>query len=319
MKQNLFRAHNEETWEALEAALAKGSPQALQARFPRLYRRVCQHLALARTRLYSARLIQRLEHLVLAGHQRLYGSAREHRGRLSAFFGRDFPAAVRREWRLVLVSALVFFVPLGAMLVAPQLDPDIVYTVLDPGTLREVEAMYEPGQARIGQSRGSDSDVMMFAFYVYNNIGIGFRTFAGGLLFGLGALFSLAYNGLFIGTVGGHLVRIGYGSTFWPFVAGHSALELTAVVLSGAAGLRLGLALIAPGRYSRRQALRRAASRAVPVIGGAAAMFLAAAFVEGFWSSMTFIPAPLKYGLALALWVLVIGYFLLQGRTGHGD
>ncbi len=318
MKQNLFRSRHEKTWEALEAALGKDSPEALRARFPRLYRQVCQHLAMARARLYSARLIQQLEHLVLAGHQRLYGGAREHRGRVAAFFASNFPGAVRREWRLVVISALVFYLPLVAMLVAPQLDPDIVYTVLGADRLHEMESMYEPGQARVGFSRGSDSDVLMFAFYVYNNTGIGFRTFAGGLLFGVGALFSLAYNGLFIGTVAGHLVRIGYASTFWPFVAGHSAFELTAIVLSGTAGLRLGLALIAPGRYSRHHALRRAASLAVPVIGGAACMFFVAAFVEAFWSSMTFIPALLKYGVALALWGLVIGYLMLQGRSrGH--
>jgi len=317
MKQNLFRSRHEQTWETLEAVLAKDAPEALRTRFPRLYRQVCQHLAVARTRLYSGRLIQRLEHLVLAGHQRLYGSARQHRGRLAGFFARDFPVAVRREWRLVLLSALVFYLPLTAMLVAPQIDPDMVYTVLDADMVHDIESMYEPGEARIGESRGADSDVLMFAFYAYHNTGIGFRAFAGGLLFGVGALFSLAFNGLFIGAVAGHLVRIGYGGTFWPFVAGHSALELTAVVLCGAGGLRLGLALLAPGRYSRRHALRRAASRAVPIVGGAAAMFFLAAFVEGFWSSMAFVPAPLKYAVGLALWTLVTVYFLFQGRS-HG-
>jgi uncharacterized membrane protein SpoIIM required for sporulation len=317
VKQNLFRRRNEATWRELEQALRPDAPPELRARFPRIYRRTCQHLAVARTRLYSARLIEHLDQLVLAGHQRLYGSGPAHRGRLGTFFGTDFPRAVRQEWRLVLVSALVFFLPLLGMLVAPQVDPDVVYTVLDADTLVEMEGMYEPGEDRVGRSRDSDSDVLMFAFYVYNNTGIGFRTFAGGLLFGIGTLFILFYNGLVIGTVAGHLTRIGYGEPFWSFVAGHSALELTAVVLSGAAGLRLGLALLAPGRRRRREALRLGAATAVRIVGGAAAMFLAAAFVEGFWSSMTFPPPGLKYATGILFWVLVLGYLLLQGR-GRG-
>jgi len=317
MKQNLFLTRNEPDWLALEQTLTKGASQEERATFPRLYRRACQHLAVARTRLYSLGLIERLEYLVLSAHQRLYGSGTTHRGRLAGFVARDFPQAVRREWRLVLIGALVFYLPLVGMLVAPQLDPDLVYTVLDPDTAKEIETMYEPGGDRIGESRDSDSDTLMFAFYVYNNTSIGFRTFAGGLLFGIGSLFILLYNGLVIGAVGGHLTRIGYGEPFWSFVAGHSALELTAVVLSGAAGLRLGLALIAPGRHTRAEALHRGASSAVPIIGGAAAMFFAAAFIEGFWSSMGFIPAQIKYGVGLTLWALVLAYFALQGR-GRG-
>jgi uncharacterized membrane protein SpoIIM required for sporulation len=317
VKQNLFRARNEAIWRELEQALERDASPELRARFPQLYRRACQHLAVARTRLYSVRLIEHLDRLVLAGHQRLYGSGPAHRGRLGQFFAAEFPRTVRMEWRLVLVSALVFFLPLLGMLLAPQLDADVVYTVLDADTLMQMEAMYEPGEARIGRSRESDSDVLMFAFYVYNNTGIGFRTFAAGLLFGIGALFILVYNGLVIGTIAGHLTRIGYGEPFWSFVAGHSALELTAVVLCGAAGLRLGMALLAPGRRRRRDALRLGAATAVRIVGGAAAMFLAAAFVEGFWSSMTFPPPALKYAVGILLWVLVLGYLLLLGRR-HG-
>jgi len=71
---------------------------------------------------------------------------------------------------------------------------------------------------------------------------IGFQTFAGGLLAGVGSVWFLAANGVVIGAVAGYLTEIGYSETFWSFVAGHSSLELLAIVLSGAAGLRLGLA-----------------------------------------------------------------------------
>ncbi|WP_309476022.1 stage II sporulation protein M, partial [Escherichia coli] len=79
-----------------------------------------------------------------------------------------------------------------------------------------------------------------------NNISIGLRTFAGGLLAGVGTILVLIANGVNIGAVAGHLQAIGHGDPFWRFVAGHAPLELTAIVIAGGAGLRLGLGLVAP-------------------------------------------------------------------------
>ena len=92
----------------------------------------------------------------------------------------------------------------------------------------------------------------MFGFYIRHNVGIAFQCFAAGLFAGVGSLFFLAYNGALIGAVAGYLTERGLAATFFSFVVTHSAFELTAIVLSGAAGLRLGTRLLAPGRQTRR-------------------------------------------------------------------
>src|SRR5258708_29542768 len=94
---------------------------------------------------------------------------------------------------------------------------------------------------------------MMFGFYIRNNVSVALQCFAGGLVAGLGSLFFLAYNGAFSGALAGYLTERGLSPTFYSFIATHSAFELTAIVLSGAAGLRIGHALLAPGRGTRRQ------------------------------------------------------------------
>ena len=109
--------------------------------------------------------------------------------------------------------------------------------------------------------RSAETDFVMFGYYIANNIGIGFRTFAGGILFGIGTLFLLVYNGLVIGGVAGHLTAIGYRDTFWSFVSAHGAFELTAIAVCGAAGLRLARAVLAPSQYSRARALALAGPR----------------------------------------------------------
>jgi uncharacterized membrane protein SpoIIM required for sporulation len=160
--------------------------------------------------------------------------------------------------------------------------------------------------------------ILMFGYYIRNNISIAFRTFAGGILGGVGSIFFLVYNGLVIGTVMGHIRQMGYGGRFFPFVIGHGAFELTAIVLAGAAGLRMGLALLSPGRVSRGQALLLAGRTSLRMLYGAAAMLVLAAFLEAFWSPLSQ-PAGTKYGVGIILWGYVFSYFLLAGRQRRGS
>ena len=90
--------------------------------------------------------------------------------------------------------------------------------------------------------RGPMRDVAMFGVYIWNNIGIDFQIFASGLVLGVGSVFTLLFNGVQGGAVMGHLTNLGFVSTFYGFVSGHSSFELMGAALSGAAGLRLGLA-----------------------------------------------------------------------------
>jgi uncharacterized membrane protein SpoIIM required for sporulation len=281
---------------------------------PGRYRELCQHLALARDRQYSAELIERLSRLALSGHQRLYGAHGGSLAGLGAFLLHGFPRAVRGQLSFVLLATLLFFGPLLVLTGALQRHPDFAYTVLDQETVEQFEAMYGDSTKKLGRKREADTDAAMFGFYIFNNIRIGFQTFAGGLAFGLGAVFYLLYNGLHIGTVTGYLIYAGLSRNFFSFVAGHGAFELTAIVLCGAAGLRLGWGLVAPGRLRRVDALRAAAVQAVPLVGGAGLMLVGAAAIEAFWSPRTEVPPPVKYAVGGALWAIVLAYFSVMGR-----
>ncbi|WP_331351678.1 stage II sporulation protein M, partial [Cellvibrio sp. UBA7671] len=83
-------------------------------------------------------------------------------------------------------------------------------------------------------ARESSTNIEMFGFYISNNIGVSFRTFASGILFGVGSIFFLVYNGLLMGAVSGHLTNAGFTETFFTFVVGHGSFELTAICISGA-------------------------------------------------------------------------------------
>jgi uncharacterized membrane protein SpoIIM required for sporulation len=198
-----------------------------------------------------------------------------------------------------------------------QVRPELAHTVFSSAQLAQFEKMYDPANAHIGRSSGTD--MQMFGFYVMNNVSIAFRTFASGLFFGVGAIYVLGANGVLIGSMAGHLTAIGYGGPFWRFVVGHSPFELTALVIAGGAGLQLGLTLLAPGRQRRGPALVAAGWIGAQLALGAFAMLLAAAIIEAYWSSIAALPDALKFGSGALLWMLVLGWLWRGGRTGaHG-
>ncbi|WP_166642619.1 stage II sporulation protein M [Methylocaldum gracile] len=302
--------------ERSDASGAEPGPAAITVEsLPRQFRGLCRDLSLARDRRYSEPLLDALRDRVLAVHQRIYGARRAGGGRWLRFVLHDLPVLVRSEARLVWASAALFFLPLFLALAVLQFYPDGVYFLLSPETVGSVEEMYAPTAERLGRPRDASDDVMMLGFYIANNVRIDFQCFAGGIAFGLGSVFFLIYNGLVIGAVAGHLTQVGYIETFWGFVAGHSAPELIGAVLSGAAGLKIGLALIAPGRLRRADAVKRAAQRAVHLLYAAAGLTFCAAFVEAFWSPIRTLPVELKYGVGTAFWLSLLAYFSLVGRS----
>ena len=323
MNQQDFERQNEKYWQQTEALIdsltkRKGSNRGAVGEFPQRYRQVCQHLSLARERQYTSHLIEHLNHLMLRGHQHLYGSRAGFLSALLHFIGAAFPALIRREWRLFWLAFFLFYGPLALMGWAVYERPEMSYTLMSAAQVAQIETMYSPDAPHIGRERGAETDVYMFGVYIWNNIRIGFQTFAGGIFLGVGSIFFLLFNGLSIGTVAGHLTQVGYTSTFWPFVAGHGAFELTAVVLSGMAGLKLGFALLSPGRRTRLEALREAAKVSIKIVYGVIGMLVIAAFIEAFWSASTLISVTVKYSVAGVLWSLVTAYFLFVGR-GHAD
>ncbi len=323
MKQHRFEQAHEAQWQQLERwlqASAKSSQadagfDAQTAQFPHHYRQVCQHLALARDRHYTSGLQERLNRLVLQGHQRLYRAPRHFWHSLVAFLSHGFPQSVRREWRVVLLAGVLFYAPLFGLLVAVQIQPSLVYSIMSESQVSNMETMYDPSAERLGTDRQADSDLMMFGFYIYNNISIGFKTFATGILWGLGSVFFLLLNGIYIGAIAGHLTHIGYSVPFYSFVSGHSGLELTGIMLAGAAGLKLGYALIAPKRLSRLQALRQAALCSLDLVYGVIVLLSLAAVVEAFWSSNSSIAPVIKYTVGMIVGLLVLAYLLLAGRS----
>jgi uncharacterized membrane protein SpoIIM required for sporulation len=284
------------------------------ARVAALYRRACEHLALARARSYPAHTIDRLERITSDAHQLIYQRRELGLTRIKNLLAVEFPSAVRKHIGYVAVAAATFMLPTVVIGLLVYWQPELILSVVSSDTAASFEDMYSPTADSIGRTRTATTDWMMFGYYIRNNIGVAFQCFAGGLFAGLGTLFFLAYNGAFGGALAGFLTARGLSSTFYSFIATHSAFELTAIVLSGAAGLRMGHSLLMPGQLTRRQSLVTATRDSVALLYGVTAMLLVAAGVEAFWSSANWLSPAVKYVVAAVCWAAVLGYLALQGR-----
>lgn len=329
MRQEQFVARHQREWLAFEQWLdLRGEPrQARDARnhaeladedVPARYRRVCEQLALARKRGYSPQITDRLQQLMQRGHNLLYRPPPPRWRRALVFVLADFPRLVRSEAACMWIAMALFVLPMVILFVLLQYQPELIHGIKAPEEIASMERMFDPNDPRHRLGRDSGSDWYMFGVYIMNNTSIGLRVFASGLLGCLGPIYVLIFNGVDIGASFGHLQQMGSADPLWRFVAGHAPFELTAIVITGGAGLRLGYNLLAPGRRRRVDALVEAGWKGAKICLGAALMFFIAAFIEAFWSSIQSIPASVKYGVSATLWTLVL-LWLWRGGRGSTD
>lgn len=302
-------------WQELSHKLAGGDPlwklrPGEISRVAALYRAVSTDLMRARALGCTRDVIAYLDALTAQAHNALYAAARNDRRLRLVSLALDFPRAFRRAWPFMLASALLFWLPFGLGWFGSLHVAGFAERVLPTSTLESMVDAYSTGFAA---GRSSDTDASMTGFYVYNNVGIAFRCFATGILFGLGSIFFLVYNGLVTGAVLGYVQRSGYAHNILTFMCGHSPFELTAIVIAGGAGLRMGFALLGSSGRTRLASLRAVADDLISLILGAAFFLLIAALVEGWWSPSS-VPTHVKWAFSALMSLLVPAFLLFYGR-----
>ena len=299
------------TRQGLDALSARELPE-----FAARYREVAADLARARTYGADPVTLARLERLVAAGHNALYRSERRTWQRIWHFLARECPGAVVGAGRYVALAAAIFLVPAAAGYallrdrpeLAPELLPDLVLERVEAGAARQA------GGARYVTSEAEERPLLASAI-ITNNVQIAFNCFAGGIVFGVGALVILAFNGLFLGAVSAHFANAGLLGYLWTFVIGHGVLELFAIWVAGAAGFLLGRSLIAPGELRRRDAVVLAGRRAVRLIGAVVVLLVLAGLIEGFVSAGE-LPLPARLVVSSCN-LLFLTLYLLNGTRAE--
>ncbi|MFN0028855.1 MAG: stage II sporulation protein M [Acidimicrobiales bacterium] len=310
-----FLADKEVAWEQLAALSGRGGrrPRRLNEgeieAFVQHYQRASVDLSQARSHHADPALLRKLSRAVGAGRVLLEGRKPFSGATVSRFFLVAFPTAVWQLRRFVAVALVATFLPAAAMALWLA-NSDQARTAVGPEEFRaayvqdEFEAYY------------SDRPALQFAAEVtFNNIRVSVLAVASGMLVGLGSLFVLVYNGANVGLATGMFIEADQQGRFYGLLLPHGLLELSAIVLAGAAGLALGWAMIVPGDRTRGAAVRAASQRGLTVMLGVAAALVVAGAIEGFVTGSTLATA-MRVGLGGSVEVVFLAYLYVFGRRG---
>lgn len=301
--------------ELCETKASRWTPeQAMQ--FAALYRAACSDLAMSDHLKLPPATIEYLQRLVARSHSRLYASNSFPISRWYQFMFQKAPRTIFSDV-CVRIAFCIFFgmFSIAAMLGwAEALFPNFAENILGRQQIEEIEQMYsQPLEGNY------ERYVSSAAYYIQHNTSIGLECFALGPLI-LPTLLKLSYNALTLGACFGYMARPGVsqGNNFFEFVTAHGVFELTAIALSAAAGLRLGVGWISTGGLTRIDSFIKNAEKSLPIVMVSVVLFILAAFTEGFIS-----PSPLPYTFKL-LWAigsaaLLMFYFCALGYPEQTD
>ncbi|MGZ4737462.1 MAG: stage II sporulation protein M [Acidimicrobiia bacterium] len=292
------------------AGRSRRDPDALR-RLGTLYRGAAADLAVARRRFAGDPVVGRLEDLVRRARQVVYSSERRQLS-FRYFVTTGYWRRVRERPLLLLASFLLIMGPWVLAGIWAVREPARAAGLV-PGGYSSVVNRHKADFGLSGDEKAAVSSEIFT-----NNIRVAFLAFATGIAAGLGTALVLVYQGVTLGTVFGLTIRAGNGRALFEFVAPHGVLEISCIIVAGAAGMRMGWALVAPGRRRRRDALADEARAAGEIAVGTALVLVLCGIVEGSLSTS-------GLGLVPAIVVgLVIGgtfWFLVwwRGRPAPGD
>jgi uncharacterized membrane protein SpoIIM required for sporulation len=267
--------------------------------FGLLYRQVAADLSILRQDPTGAHYARYVNQLLGRAHSIIYTGKKTSIRSLFEFFSHEWPQLM---WRMrgYLATVIAIFLLCGmAGALLTLANGDFALQVLGPKMIDSIERREMWTHSIVAIKPMASSAIMT------NNLSVCFTTFAMGATAGIGTLFLIAFNGLLMGVIGAACGTHGMSLSLWSFVAGHGSLELPAIFISGAAGLRIATGMLFPGGLMRRESLRVAGSEAVKLVLGTIPLLVVAGLIEGFFSPLS-IPATFKFALGAALFTAFI-------------
>ena len=307
----------EQSWAELDGivreANERGPRRVSAARLDallHLYRATSADLARLRALGGDELLVQRINRLVLRAHASVYRTP-QRGASVGAFYRGSLPRLFRATWRYTAVSVVLTVVFALLADISVGAHPEVVSDLVgDAG--REFSSLHRSGD--FADRFQAVPSPLLSSLVTTNNMGVALKAFAFGVTFGVGTAYVLAVNGAMLGGFTGSYRKAGLSRELWMTILPHGALEMSAIAVSGGAGLLLGAGMLFPGRRRRLDALRDEALRAAQLVAGILPVFIVAGTFEGFVTPSHVLSPASKVALgalaALAFWA----YLLLAGR-----
>ena len=316
-----FRAAHEAEWTRLEALLKRIEKRSVRVlsdddllALPLLYRATLSSLSVARETSLDRALIAYLEQLCARAYFQLYGVSDSAWRDLGRFFTQGWPGAVASLWRETLVMTFLTLVGAVAAYLLVRADPSWYFGIIPEGLAggRDPGASAAALRATLYHSR--DSGLGVFASFLFNhNAQIAIFAFALGFAFVVPTALLILYNGLMLGAMIAVFAGKGLGLNFVAWLAIHGTTEMFAIIIAGAAGMRIGTAIAFPGREERMVAVVTAGRTAAIAMAGVVLMLAVAAMLEGIGRQVV-TSDGMRAGIGLAMLAAWLVYYYGIGR-----
>jgi uncharacterized membrane protein SpoIIM required for sporulation len=291
LKSHRFRQEREADWKRLEELLLRaerGSAARLSDEdilaLPVLYRTALSSLSVARSISLDQGLIEYLESLCTRAYFFVYGPRTKILERIARFFAHDWPASVRALGRETLASVCLTLLGAIAAYMLVREDSSWFFSFVPGGMAggRDPTASAEYLRETLSGAENANGLAVFSTFLFTHNAQVALLAFALGFAFCLPTAMLLLYNGATVGGFVAVFAAAGLGVDVGGWILIHGVTELFAVMLAGAAGLKIGWTLAFPGDRARADALAEAGRISATVMGGVVVMLLLAGLLEGF-------------------------------------
>lgn len=312
-----FVENRRERWQRLYNLLRKAEKSKLTSFTPQeliefsvLYRQAATDLATAETHNVPEDVRGFLNDLTGRAYHHLYRSKRISLRKVKGFLVYGFPRMIRENKLIILFSLGLLITGMVMGFLTRLWRPELLDSLFPAEFLRSFIEKYREDS---WFTNPWSFRPLMSSLLLTNNLQVLITTFAGGMLFGILTVYILVFNGLLLGVLAGEFFRAGLFLSYWAMILPHGVIELTAFSLSGAAGLCLARALLFPGDYRRRDALRLYGKTAVKLVTGALFLIIIAGLIEGFLSTISTQAIPewgrLLFAATTALLLLLYFHF----------
>ena len=307
MKEVTFIRQNLDKWRGYETTVEStlSTPDELAD----AYIDITSDLAFSQTHYPKSRITLYLNNLASAIHHRIYRNKRERWSRIVTFWTREMPQIMWHARKELCISFLIFVVSALVGALSQWLDPEFSRLILGNSyvdmTLQNIEngtpmAVY-----------GSGSEGTMFFGITINNIMVSFRAFASGLLTSFATGLLLFYNGVMIGAFQTFFAQHGLLWDSFLAVWLHGTIEISAIIVAGAAGIAMGNGWLFPGSYGRLYSFRRGAMKGLKIVIGTVPLFCVAGFIESFLTRHTEFPDAFRLTVILLSAIFIVYYYIV--------
>ncbi|MCG8306214.1 MAG: stage II sporulation protein M [Cytophagales bacterium] len=307
MNEATFIKQNSGKWKEFEKLIKKS--KAIDAdKLAEIYIRITDDLAFARTHFENSELTPYLNNLASGIHLSIYKNKKEDSSRFLTFWKYELPKVMSGSLKYVFISFVVFSLSGAVGALSAAHDDTFVRLILGDQYVNETISNIQKGDPMAVYKQVGQTE--MFLGITFNNIRVSFLVFVAGVFTSFATGYLLFMNGVMLGAFQYFFYQKGLFVTSALTIWIHGTLEISAIIIAGAAGIIMGNGLLFPGTYSRLYSFRRGAKRGLKIIIGLIPVFILAGFLEGFVTRLTHMPDLIKISIILGSAIFIFIYFI---------